>query len=64
MGQVRDSSASTQRVMSIEWLLDTIKDHKKKLCRSEVAEGGGVLAPEAKGVCLLGPNSRREPNDT
>jgi hypothetical protein len=41
-----------------EWLVVRFKDRMWKLLRSEAA--GGVLAPTAKGKCLLGPTLGRE----
>jgi hypothetical protein len=51
--------------MLIELFLNTIKDHRKKVCWFEVVLwGGGFLALVAKGKCLLGPILVERQKDT
>ena len=52
------SLASTQIVDVDRVVLDSIRNHDKKLWWYEVV--GGFLAPPPKGKCLLGPNSCRK----
>ena len=48
-----------KKQMSKEWLLDCIRDHRKKLCLFEVV--GGVPAPTAEGIIsLFGSNPYRK----